>query len=154
AGRCAPRRGAARARPLGPPPLTSLRTLPSSIRSALVATLVAAGALAPSSARAERPLLAVVPFTGPGAKPAEGAVVHALRKKAQLVPPETWAKSARKLFAGTHSPEDVAAVAADVGARIVVTGVVKRDGRAWQLVVSVRDGKSGRSYEKLKYPLK
>jgi hypothetical protein len=41
-----------------------------------------------------------------------------------------------------------------VGAIVVITGVVKRDGRTWQLTVSVRDGKSGRSRDKLKYPLK
>jgi hypothetical protein len=70
------------------------------------------------------------------------------------VPPARWAASSRKLFARNRTPDDVAAVAADVGAKIVVTGAVKRDGRAWQLLVTVRDGNTGKSRDKLKYPLK
>ena len=121
-----------------------------------IARLVSVALLAAwaAAARAEKPLIAVVPFTGPQAKSAEAAVVRALRKKARLVPPARWKASAAKLFAHTHSPDDVASVAADVGAKVVITGVVKRDGRAWQLAVSVRDGESGHSRDKLKYPLK
>jgi hypothetical protein len=110
--------------------------------------------LVPSLALAERPLIAVVPFTGPQAKVAEATVVRTLRHKASMVPPATWQKSAKKLFAKTHNPDDIASVAEDVGAVLVITGVVKRDGRNWQLTVSVRDGKSGRSRDKLKYPLR
>jgi hypothetical protein len=106
-----------------------------------------------SAAAAERPVIAVVPFTGPQGKAAEATVVRTLRKKASLIPPTTWEKSSKKLFAATHNPDDIAAVAQDVGAQIVITGVVKRDGRKWQLAVSVRDGKTGRSRDKLKYPL-
>jgi hypothetical protein len=105
-------------------------------------------------ALAERPLIAVVPFTGPQSKEAEATVVRTLRHKAALVPPTTWDKSAKKLFAKTHNPDDIASVAEDVGAVVVITGVVKRDGRNWQLAVSVRDGKSGHSHDKLKYPLR
>jgi hypothetical protein len=123
--------------------------------SILVAVALAALAGARASAGAEeRPLIAVVPFTGPQARAAEAVVVRALRRRAQLVPPSKWQASASKLFAATHNPEDVASVAEDVGARVVVTGVVKREGRAWQLVVSVRDGASGRSRDKLKYSLR
>lgn len=105
-------------------------------------------------ARAEKPVIAVLPFLGPQAKKAEAVVVRALRHKATLIPPTRWQASAKKLFAPSHSPDDIASVAQDVGARIVVTGVVKRDGRAWQLAVSVRDGQTGKSRDKLKYPLK
>src|SRR5262249_17905350 len=105
-------------------------------------------------ALAERPLIAVVPFTGPQAKQAEATVVRTLRRKAALVQPSTWEKSAKKLFAKSHNPDDIASVAEDGGGVVVITGVVKREGRAWQLNVSVRDGKSGRSHDKLKYPLK
>jgi hypothetical protein len=107
-----------------------------------------------TTALAEKPLIAVVPFNGPQAKAAEAVVVRSLRRKAVLIPTERWQASARKLFANTLSPDDISAVASDLGARLVVTGVVKRDGRAWQLVVSVRDGKSGRTRDRLKYPLK
>ena len=85
----------------------------------------------------------MVPFTGPQAKLAEATVVRTLRKKAAIVPQASWTKSARKLFAPSHSAEDIAAVADDVGAQLVITGMVKRDGRRWELSVSVRDGKIG-----------
>ena len=108
-----------------------------------------------SSAHAEgKPRIAVVPFSGPQAKSAEAVVVRTLRRKAMLIPPSSWKKSAVKLFAKTHSPDDVASVAEDVGAVLVITGVVKRDGRQWQLNVSVRDGKTGHTRDKLKYPLR
>jgi hypothetical protein len=70
--------------------------------------------LVPSLALAERPLIAVVPFTGPQAKTAEATVVRALRHKASLVPPTTWEKSAKKLFAKSHNPDDIRSVAEDV----------------------------------------
>jgi outer membrane biosynthesis protein TonB len=105
-------------------------------------------------ARAEKPVIAVLPFIGPQSQKAEAVVVRALRHKATLIPPTRWQQSAKKLFAPSHSPDDIASVAQDVGARIVVTGVVKRDGRNWQLAVSVRDGQTGKSRDKLKYPLK
>ncbi len=103
---------------------------------------------------ADKPTLAVVPFKGPSAKSAEAIVVRALRKKAQVIPQTAWVKSARKLFAPSHSPEDIAAVAEDVGAQIVITGVIKREGRRWELSLGVRDGKTGKTRDRLKYPLK
>ncbi|HWE29514.1 MAG TPA: hypothetical protein VHB97_16000, partial [Polyangia bacterium] len=60
------------------------------------------------AATSERPLLAVLPFTGPAAKQAEASVVRTLRKKAALVPQSTWLKAAKKLFAPSHSSEDIA----------------------------------------------
>lgn len=121
----------------------------------LVAAVCAAASPALAAEEpAEKPLIAIVPFRGPTGRVAEAAVVRALRKKAALVPPVQWAASAKKLFAQTTSPEDIAAVADDVGAMVVVTGVVKRDGRAWQLVISVRDGRSGKARDRLRYPLK
>ena len=53
-------------------------------------------------------------------------VVRTLRKKAAIVPQTSWTKSARKLFAPSHSAEDISAVAEDVGAQIVITGLVKK----------------------------
>jgi hypothetical protein len=125
-----------------------VRAFATSFALASLAMTAAAPALA------EKPLIAVVPFTGPQAKTAEATVVRTLRRKASLVPPTTWQKAAKKLFAKTHQPDDIASVAEDVHAVVVITGVVKRDGRAWQLAISVRDGKTGRSHDKLKYPLK
>ena len=37
--------------------------------------------------------------------------------------------------------------------RCVITGLVKRDGRRWELSVGVRDGKTGKTRERLRYPL-
>ncbi|HEX4460452.1 MAG TPA: hypothetical protein VIA18_20885 [Polyangia bacterium] len=117
----------------------------------LLALLASAANVAASP---EKPKLAVVPFTGPQAKKAEAVVVRALRKKARIVPQTVWVKAAKKLFAKSHSAEDLSAVADDVGAQVVITGLVHRDGRAWQLSVSVRDGKTGKVHDRLRYPLK
>jgi hypothetical protein len=106
------------------------------------------------AAAGDRPSLAVLSFNGPGAKQAEVMVVRALRKKATIIPTTTWQKAAKKLFAPSHSAEDIADVAADVGATVVITGVVKRDGKRWELSVSLRDGKSGKVRDRLKYPLR
>ena len=103
---------------------------------------------------ADKPVLAVVPFNGPHGRQAEEVVVRTLRRKATLVPATAWKKSANKLFAHTHSAEDISAVAEDVGAQVVITGIVKRDGRRWQLSVGVRDGKTGKTRDRLRYPLK
>ena len=119
----------------------------------LIAAWLVICALGPAAvASPEKPRLAVVPFTGPQAKKAEAVVVRALRKKARVVPQPTWAKAAKKLFAKSHSSEDLAAVADDVGAQVVITGLVHRDGKAWQLSVSVRDGKTGKTHDRLRYP--
>ena len=93
-----------------------------------------------AASAADKPTLAVVPFNGPGAKAAEATVVRTLRKKAAIVPQTSWTKSARKLFAPSHSAEDISAVAEDVGAQIVITGLVKKDGRRWEL--SLAPGKT------------
>ncbi|MGZ3425279.1 MAG: hypothetical protein ACXVCV_01465 [Polyangia bacterium] len=127
-----------------------LRTIVASL--AVVAAV--AGVCARAEAAGEKPTLAVVPFNGPGAKQAEATVVRLLRKKATIVPQTSWTKSARKLFAPSHSAEDIAAVAEDVGAQIVITGVVKRDGKRWELSIGVRDGKTGKAHDRLRYPLK
>jgi len=116
-----------------------------------VVGLCATGAV---PARAEKPVIAVLPFLGPQAQKAEAVVVRTLRKRVTLVPHSKWQASAKKLFANSRSPDDIQSAAQDVGARLVITGVVKRDGRHWQLAVSVRDGQTGRSRDKLKYPLK
>lgn len=96
----------------------------------------------------------MVPFTGPGAKSAEAVVVRALRRRAKLIPPSKWTASAHKLFARSHSADDISAVASDVGAQVVITGVVKRAGRGWELAVSVHDGQSGHARDRLHYPLR
>ncbi|HEY2749248.1 MAG TPA: hypothetical protein VGL86_31740, partial [Polyangia bacterium] len=88
------------------------------------------------------------------AKAAEAAVVRTLRKKASIVPQLSWTRSARKLFAPSHSAEDISAVAEDVGAQIVITGLIKKDGRRWELSIGVRDGKTGKTHDRLRYPLK
>jgi len=125
------------------------------IRLPTIAVLVTALlAVCARAEAADRPVLAVVPFNGPGVKSAEVAVVRTLRHKATIVPQTSWTKSARKLFAPSHSAEDISAVAEDVGAQIVITGLVKKDGRRWELSIGVRDGKTGKTHDRLRYPLK
>src|SRR5262245_12864552 len=99
-------------------------------------------------ARAEKPKASVLPFTGPQAKKAEAVVVRVLKKKTSLVPGAVYQRTAKKLFAPGKSADDIAAVAGELKLRIVVTGLVKRDGRQWVLSISVRDGTTGKSKEK------
>ena len=60
---------------------------------------VVLAAMAGVCARAEaapadaKPVLAIVPFTGPGGKEAEVMIGRTLRKKATLVPQATWLMS-------------------------------------------------------------
>ncbi len=109
--------------------------------------------LAAATAAAQKPKVAVLPFNGPQGARAQGEVVRALRKRADIVPQAAWDASAKKLFATSHSANDIAAVAGDLGVAVVVTGVVKRDG-GWVLTVSARAGATGKPAEKLKYPLR
>ena len=111
-------------------------------------------ALPATAHAADKPLIAVLPFKGPQSQKAEAVVVRTLRRRATLLSNAKWNASAKKLFAPSHSPEDIQAVADDLAVQVVITGTVKRDGRTWQLSVSVRDGTTGRSRDKLKYPLK
>src|SRR3569833_159252 len=106
-----------------------------------IAVVVAAvaGVCAPARAAEERPVLAVVPINGPpGAKQAEVIIMRTLRKKETLVPQTTWTKAARKLVALSDMAEDSAVVAADVGAQVVITGIMRRVGRRWELTVCLR----------------
>jgi len=123
-------------------------------RLAEIVALVAALSTCAYAAAGDKPSLAVLTFNGPGAKQAEIMVVRTLRRKATIIPMTTWQKAAKKLFAPSHSAEDIADVAADVGANVVITGVVKRDGKRWELSISLRDGKTGKVRDRLKYPLK
>ena len=105
-------------------------------------------------ALADKPQLIVVPFTGPQAQRAEAEVVRAVRRMASIIPSGRWAASAKKLFAKGTGPDDVAAIAEDLHADWVVLGTVRRQGQEFELVVSLRNGKTGQTAERLRYPLK
>jgi hypothetical protein len=94
-----------------------------------------------------------VPFAGPQSKRAESAVQGALKKRAELVPGKRWSV-ATKTLAKRGITEDPVAVADAVGADWVVIGAVRKDGGRFQLVVTLRDGKSGNVADRLTYPLK
>jgi hypothetical protein len=104
-------------------------------------------------AAAQKPRIAVLPFNGPQGIRAQGEAVRALRGRAEIVPLEEWDAAAKKLFATSRSAEDIAAVANDLNVKVVITGAIKRDG-GWVLVVTARHGPTGKSAEKLKYPLR
>jgi hypothetical protein len=98
---------------------------------ATLRSLIVVALLLPLAARAEKPRLLVLPFTGPHSKQAQTLVASTLKKRATILPP----KSASKPLA-----------------RVIISGTVKKDGRTWELVVTVRAGKS--FIQKLRYPLK
>lgn len=122
--------------------------------SRLRGLLVTALAVWSATAAADKPQLIVVPFTGPQAQRAEAEVVRAVRRMASIIPSQRWSASAKKLFAKGTGPDDVAAIAEDLHADWVVIGVVRKQGAEFELVVSLRNGKSGQTSERLRYPLK
>lgn len=120
--------------------------------SALVLTLLALVALS-SAATAQERRIGVAPIEGPTGKKVEAELVKAVRKSGELVSPAAYDAAAKKLFALTRKPEDVAAVASELNLQVVITGKVKKGDDGWELAVSVRHGPTGKSGVKLKYPL-
>ncbi|MSP62547.1 MAG: hypothetical protein EXR72_19890 [Myxococcales bacterium] len=117
----------------------------------LIASIALSALATPATAQKMR--VAVLSFTGPQGVRAQAEVVRALRKQADIVQASAWEAAARRLFAVSRSADDVAAVAKELQVKVVVTGGVKREG-AWVLSLSVRNGLSGKSIEKLRYPLR
>ncbi len=99
--------------------------------------------------------VALLPFNGPEkqANKAMSEIVRTLKRNVDFVPLADWDDAAKRLVAPSRSPDDLAAVAKDLGVAVVITGTVKRDGD-WMLQVSVRNGDTGKSVDKLRYPLK
>lgn len=112
--------------------------------------------LGPASAAWAQTRIAVVPIEGPTGDKVTQEARKAARRVGEVVAQSDWDASAAKLFATSRSASDLAAVATDLNVQIVVTGKVKQgdDGGAWELSMSVRQGKTGKSSAKLKYPLK
>ncbi len=97
------------------------------------------------------PLVAVLPFTGVQAKLAEAAVIRSIRRRVRLVNQLAWDRAAKQIAAPSHSSDDIAAVAKELGVAVVVTGSYKRESGGWALSVSFRDGESGKPRDKLRY---
>lgn len=102
---------------------------------------------------AAKPIIAIAPFRGPEVALAEQAVQRALKGRALVLSPARYAVVAKGLFAESQAPEDLAAVAHEIGATWVITGTIKAEGARWLLSVSLRDGEDGQSRAKLRYPL-
>lgn len=98
-------------------------------------------------------LAAVVPFSGPQAKIAQSVVERIARKYSASVPSAMWSRAVRRLNADNHNPEEIAQVASEVGARLVVTGVVRREGARFLLLVLIRDGRTGEIRDRFRYVL-
>ena len=108
-------------------------------------------AAAPASAGRDRPVVVVAPFRGPQAQVPEQVVIRALKRYALVLSPTRFAIVAKALFAEGQNPEDLSAVAHELGAQWVVTATIKQDEGRWTLGVSLRDGRTGRSRAKLRY---
>jgi TolB-like protein len=104
-------------------------------------------------ARGPRPIVAVSPFRGPQGRFPEATVMRALRPRAVVLSSGRFAIVAKGLFAESQAPEDLAAVARELGAQWVVTGQIKAEGARWALTVSLRDADDGQARAKLRYPL-
>lgn len=126
----------------------------SARRLALCALAVAT--VASSSAARAQVRIAVLPIEGPQGEKAYAEARKAAKKSGEVVPQADWDASAGRLFATSRSASDLAAVATDLKVQIIVTGKVKNsdEGGGWELSMSVRQGQTGKSAAKLKYPLK
>jgi hypothetical protein len=121
---------------------------------------VLAIALAPPRALAQEataaPLKVVVlPFSGPtqAAERARVQVIKALGKNYEIVPQEAWDQAVQKHTGTASSAENLIAVARDLGVQVIVTGALKRE-KEWALLLNFRQGATGQSLEKKRYPLR
>ena len=105
-----------------------------------------------ADARAEKVKVAVLPITGSDGT-VETSIERALREEYDLVRPSDWDAAASRIGATAHKAENIAAVAREVRAQIVVTGSIKQTDGAWQLALSVRHGPTGHKADRLNYPL-
>lgn len=101
----------------------------------------------------DRTTIAVLPFNGPNGSQVQADIVRLLRRSYEIIPDSTWDAAASKLFATSRSAEDLAAVATTLNAAVIITGAIKRD-PSWTLIVTVRHGQTGESFEKLRLPLR
>lgn len=108
---------------------------------------------APARAVPDGILAAVVPFSGPQAKIAQSVVERLTRKFAAQVPAAVWGRAVKRLNADNHHAEEIAQVASEVGARLVITGSVRREGTRFLLLVLIRDGRSGEIRDRFRYVL-
>lgn len=119
----------------------------------LVCVLAMGSAARPAFAISDGILAAVVPFSGPQGKIAQSVVERLTRKYAAAVPSAVWSRAVKRLNADNHNPEEIAQVASEVGARLVITGSVRREGARFLLLVLIRDGRSGEIRDRFRYVL-
>ena len=104
----------------------------------------AAGAVliaAPTAMAQDR--VAVLGIGGPQGGQARAAVVRQLQRALEVVDQREWNRTASRLGAKGRSPRAIARVAEELGVKAVVDGDLRRAGRRWSLVLTVRDGASG-----------
>ncbi len=87
--------------------------------------------------------VAVLGFAGPHAGSARAAVMRAVEQEYELVDLREWQQAARRVGARGTSPRALAAVAAELGVKAIVTGGVRRVRRRFTLSIVVRDGADG-----------
>jgi hypothetical protein len=111
-------------------------------------------ALAAGDAAAAKKRVVVIPFSGPGAGPAEAAVTRVVRRRHSVVPAQKYTAMKKKLGLSKPTDRNVARISARLKVDAVVVGTVERSRGRFKLTVRVREGKSGEFAETITLPLK
>lgn len=122
----------------------------SFIRAAVVAVVVAAFA---TPAHATARTVTLLGVSGVDGQRFAKALESEIGELYELVPAERYRKKAAELGRPGASPEEVAAVAAAIGADAVIGGAVAGKGRNRQLLIAVREGATGRVIARARYGL-
>ena len=128
--------------------LTS-RSNASGSRAVLAALLLCA---APSLALAKKRVV-VLNFVGPQAKKAQAQVTARVAKHYTIIPQAAFQKTAKQLHIKRPTDDDVANVARKLKADAIIAGIVQKQGKRYELVITVRDGGSGTVIERASIPL-
>ncbi len=134
-------------------PGTSLRLASRALSVLFACALMAA--LFQTAHAEDKKTIVVLEIQG-GNKKLQEALLNALKDKYIIVPIAKWNAAAKKLNVTGHAPEDVALVAADVKADVVITGQIKQDkeSKQWKANIAARNGQSGKPLGKMSYDLK
>ena len=102
----------------------------------LAVSLCCAGALLEGTASAKKPVVVIAPFRGPEVGAPVQTILRALKPRALVLSPARYLLVAKALVATGQTPEDIAAVAQELGAAWVITGTTRADGARWALSIS------------------
>jgi hypothetical protein len=90
-----------------------------------------------------------------GAPRLRAAVVEKLEHDYEIEPLEEWQRAAEDLHATGRAADEIAVVAGTLNVAAVVTALVRKEADGeWMITVTARHGPSGKSVDKVRYPLK